>query len=317
MPRRSESNNPEIFRSKLVELLTNFEDQLKSDDLRFKVLALVPCQRLFRNLGCSLIPKEDANSGRDRILAYLRKYPSTVIGGEELAIVSGISDWPRRVRELRVEFGWSIVSGETAKEMLAEGEFPLGSVDVAQMNVDDYILITKQQDREAAHRWNIANQIRKQADVGVRDKILGFLKQNVGKTVTGEELRYVANDKTEWARRVRELRTEQGWTVATRQTGREDLPIGAYVLESLRQLPPHDREIPDDVRVVVLTRDKHRCVKCDWHHGMATSSDPRHHLELHHLKEHVRGGENSAANLITVCNVCHDKIHREAKAKSR
>jgi hypothetical protein len=317
MPRRSESDNPEIFRSKLVELLTNFEDQLKNDDLRFKVLALVPCQRLFRNLGCSLIPKQDANSGRDRILAYLRKYPSTVIGGEELAIVSGISDWPRRVRELRVEFGWSIVSGETAKEMLAEGEFPLGAVDVAQMKVDDYILITKQQDREAAHRWNIANQIRKQTDVGVRDKILGFLKQNVGKTVTGEELRYVANDKTEWARRVRELRTEQGWTVATKQTGREDLPIGAYVLESLRQLPPHDRDIPDDVRVVVLTRDKHGCVKCGWHHGMASASDPRHHLELHHLKEHVRGGENTADNLITVCNVCHDKIHREAKAKKR
>lgn len=317
MPQRSKSDNPELLRRKLVELLTNFEEQLKSDDLRFKVLSLVPCQRLFRNLGCSLIPKADADSGRERILAYLRKYTLTVIGGEELAIVSGINDWPRRVRELRVEYGWSILSGLTAKEMKAEGEFPIPSLDAVKMRTDDYILISADQDRDAAHRWNVANEIRKQKGVGVRDKILDFLKQNVGRYVTGEELRYVANDKTEWARRVRELRTEQGWTVTTKQTGRDDLPVGVYILESLRQLPPHDREIPDDVRVAVLTRDHHCCVKCGWQHSMANPSDPRHLLELHHVEEHARGGKNTEENLITVCNVCHDKIHREARPKKR
>ena len=316
MPQRSKSANPEELRQKLVELLTNFQEQLKSDDLRFKVLALVPCQRLFRNLGCSLIPKEDANSGRDRILAYLRKYPLTVIGGEEVAVVSGIGEWPRRVRELRVEFGWSILSGLTAKEMKAEGEFPIKEVDVSKMKTDDYILISENQDRDAAHRWNVANQIRRKKG-SVQEKILEFLTENVGRPVTGEELRYVAGDKTEWARRIRELRTEQGWSVATKQTGREDLPIGAYVLESLRQLPQHDRDIPDDVRVQVLTRDKHRCVKCGWHYGMTNPADPRHLLELHHVEEHVRGGTNTADNLITICNVCHDKIHREAKGKKR
>lgn len=124
-------------------------------------------------------------------------------------------------------------------------------------------------------------------------------------------MRYVANDKKEWGRRVRELRTEFGWTVTTKQTGRPDLPIGVYVLESLRQLPAHDRNIPDDVRVDVLKRDDYKCTKCEWHHGMASPSDPRHHLELHHLEAHVKGGENAAENLITVCNVCHDKIHRK------
>jgi len=315
MPQRSKSDNPERLRKKLVELLNNFEQQLKTDDLRFKVLALVPCQRLFRNLGCSLIPKENANSGRDRILAYLKKYPLTVIGGEELAVVSGIGEWPRRVRELRVESGWSILSGETAKDMLAENEFPLGDVDVSKMKVDDYILVSKVQDRDAAHRWTLANQLRKQKDVGVRDKILEYLKLNVGRAVTGDELRYVANDKKEWARRIRELRTEYGWTVTTKQTGRADLPVGTYVLESKRQLPPHDRHIPDDVRVDVLKRDDYRCTRCKWHHGMASPSDPRHLLELHHLQEHARRGPNTAENLITVCNVCHDKIHRGANKR--
>jgi hypothetical protein len=246
-----------------------------------------------------------------RVLAYLRKYPFIIIGGEELAVVSGIGEWARRVRQLRVEFGWSILTGLTAREMALEGELPLEAVDVAKMKVTDYVLISEQEDREAAHRWHVANEIRKQKGTGVREKILAYLKANVGKAVTGEELRYVANDKKEWARRVRELRTESGWTVTTKQTGRPDLSIGVYVLESLRQLPSHDRQIPDDVRVKVLSRDCHSCTKCGWHHGLDNPSDPRHNLELHHLKFHALGGKNTVENLITVCNVCHDMIHRE------
>lgn len=85
---------------------------------------------------------------------------------------------------------------------------------------------------------------------------------------------------------------------------------GVYVLESLWQLPAHDRNIPDDVRVDVLVRDNFCCTKCGWNHKMASISDPRHHLELHHLEHHAAGGSNTAENLITVCNVCHDKLHR-------
>lgn len=299
----------EEVRQELVDLLQNFQQHLKTENLRDKVLALIPCQRLLRDLGCSLIEDEDATSGMTRVLAYLRKYPFTAISGEELGVVSGIAEWARRVRELRVQFGWSILSGLTAREMADEGEFPLDGVDVSSMKVTDYILISEENDLEAAYRWNVANRIRKKKS-GVKEKILDFLKENVGKPVTGEELRYVSNDTKEWARRIRELRTENGWMVATKQTGRPDLPVGAYVLESLRQLPAHDRNIPDDVRVDVLTRDEFRCTKCGWYHAMATLSDPRHHLELHHLTHHVHGGANTADNLITVCNVCHDKIHR-------
>src|SRR5256886_5429457 len=207
-------------------------------------------------------------------------YSFIVIAGEELAVVSGISEWARRVRELRVQFGWPILSGITAKQMAEEGEFPLPGVDVGKMKVDDYVLVAKTEDRDAAHRWNVANVIRREKGIGVREKILEYLKENVGKPVTGEELRYVANDKKEWARRVRELRTEQGWTVLTKPTGRPDLPVGVYVLESLRQLPAHDRNIPDDVRVAVLTRDNNRCTKGAWHRGMATHTEPTTTMEL-------------------------------------
>ncbi len=311
MPRRSRQGELETLRKQLVDLLVNFKVELCSPNLRAKVLALIPAFHLLRDLGSSLVPREQAASARSRMLFYLRKYPKMVVKGDELMVVAGINDWPRRVRELRVERGWSIINGLTAKEMHEEEEFPLPSVDASQLGPDDYILLDQEQDREAAHRWNLANEIRRQR-LGVRDKILAFLRANVGRPVTGEELRYVANDRTEWARRVRELRTEQGWPVVTQNTGRPDLKVGSYVLESDRQGPAHDRAIADSVRRQVLRRDSYRCTNCDWDHDLWNKSDPRH-LELHHKIHHVKGGKNTVDNLITLCNVCHDRVHKQEK----
>jgi len=131
----------------------------------------------------------------------------------------------------------------------------------------------------------------------------------VEKTVTNEELKYLAKDRSEWARRVRELRTEYGWPVVTQNTGRPDLEVGVYLLEADRQSPEHDRRIPDPVKKEVLRRDGYKCTVCKWSHSEWNRSDPRH-LELHHKTHHVDGGDNTESNLITVCTVCHDEIHR-------
>jgi HNH endonuclease len=292
----------------MVGLLTDFESELKRTDLRKKVQALIPAYHLLRDLGSSLIPEGEGASGRDRILSYLRKYPITVIKGDELMVVAGIGDWARRVRELRVEFGWAIVNGKTAKEMAKEGDFPIDDIDATRLGPDDYILMNEEVDRDAAYRWRVANEIRKQKH-GVRGKILEYMRRNLGKPITGEELRYIANDKSEWARRVRELRTQLGWPVATKSTGRPDLPVGVYILEQDRQSPPHDRTIKDPVRRQVLRRDGYTCVNCKWNHSLWNPSDPRH-LELHHVEHHARGGKNDPENLITLCTVCHDDEHR-------
>ena len=311
MARRSRQHDPESLREELVKLLINFEKELQKKDLRSKVLSLVPAHNLLRDLGSSLIPKEYASSARDRIIHYFRKYPRIVINGNELMVVAGISEWARRVRELRVQFGWSIISGVTAKEMGKEGEFPLADVDVSRMVQDDYVLLDDNQDRDAAFRWNKANEIRRKK-FAVRDKILEYMRLNVGKQITGEELRYVANNKSEWARRVRELRTELGWPVVTKTTGMPDLPVGVYVLAEDRQAPEHDRVIPDHVRRDVLQRDGYRCQECGWHHEKWNPSDPRH-LEAHHKEQHVDGGANTEENLVTLCNICHDKVHKVNK----
>lgn len=120
MPRRAKQGDPAVLREKLISLLTNFSEELKKDDLRPKVIALVPAFHVLRDLGSSLIPKEIAPSARDRILAYFRQYPYTVIDGEELMVVSGIGEYARRVRELRVEYGWWIYSGETFKNIVQD-----------------------------------------------------------------------------------------------------------------------------------------------------------------------------------------------------
>lgn len=84
-----------------------------------------------------------------------------------------------------------------------------------------------------------------------------------------------------------------------------------YILEEDRQTYEHDRRIPDPVRVAVLKRDGFKCTKCGWDHNTTKSNaDPRHMLELHHIKHHKDGGENTVDNLITLCNVCHDDEHR-------
>ncbi len=313
MPRRSMQNDPEYLQGKLIELLTNFSEELKKEDLRPKVVALVPAFHTLRDLGSSLIPKEIAPSARDRILAYLRQYPYTIIDGEELMVVSGISEWARRVRELRVQFGWWIYSGVTFKQMAQNPEdfdaFIAIGINPEKVKPEQYVLMNTEQDRDAALRWNIINEIRKKK-ISVKDKIIEYFRKNVGKQVTGEELSYLAGDAKEWARRVRELRTEEGWPISTKNTGRSDLPVGVYVLEEDRQAYEHDRAIPDAVRVQVLTRDNFSCVECGWNRSMLSPDDPRKMLELHHIKHHKDGGENTVDNLITLCNVCHDGKHR-------
>jgi len=297
------------IRSELQKLIADFEDELQGNNLRQKVLALVPCFHQLQELGKSLIPVTAARSARDRIIHYFLKYPRIIISGDELLVVAGIREYARRVRELKVQYGWSIVSGLTARQMAEEHEFPLLGVDMQAMKPSDYILLSIHQDRDAAHRWHLANEIRRE-NTGVRAKILKYLKKNVSRRVTGEELKYLAGDKSEWARRVRELRTEYGWPIVTKNTGRPDLEIGVYLLEADRQSPEHDRSIPDPIKRKILRRDNYQCAICNWSHKEWNRSDPRH-LEPHHKQAHMQGGANTEDNIITVCTICHDEIHRK------
>ncbi len=113
------------------------------------------------------------------------------------------------------------------ERLVRQGIFPssVQSCDHAREALVINALMTTEQDREAALRWNEANVLRR-SKLSTKDKILSYLRKNVGRPVTGEELRYLANDSKEWARRTRELRTEEGWPIATRNSGRPELEVG-------------------------------------------------------------------------------------------
>lgn len=310
MARRSNRDTPEVLRKKLLQLIEAFELKLQDEDLRSQVVALIPANHMLRDLGSSLIADGSTDSARGRILSYLLKYPKTILHGDELMIVAGISEYGRRIRELRVQYGWAIASGQAVAEMMDEDGVLSFTGGMESLTTDSYVLLSDVQDLEGAHRWNVANDIRK-GEGSAQSKILDFFRCNVGKEVTGEELRYVANGSTEWARRVRELRTEQGWPILTRVTGMPELPIGVYLLEADKQAAVHDRSIPDPVKVRALERDGFACRSCGWSRATSDASDRyRTQIELHHIQHHVDGGENTADNLVSLCNVCHDDVHR-------
>lgn len=311
MARRSKKSEPLPLYEALSECLRKVPNILQEKDIRLQVRALVEAHYLLRDLGSSLISDVFATTARGRILSYLKSNVGLVVHGDELMVVSGISEYARRIRELRVEHGWQIISGNTLKDMQEDKEAEEAQ-DSPPMKPDDYMLMSAQQDEDAARRWKIAKEIRNDRTLSVLNKILAYLKQSVGQPVSGEELKYLAKDKSEWARRVRELRTEHGWSVVTKATGRPDLPVGVYLLEDLRQAPEHDRHIKDDVRRHVLRRDDYTCQDCVWSRKIWNPDDPRH-LEVHHIIMHAKGGENTAENLITLCNICHDVRHRKEK----
>jgi hypothetical protein len=311
MARRSQRDNPEQLRKKLISLLEDFELKLLESNLREQVKSLVPANYYLRDLGSSLINDDKIESARDRILAYLRKYCGEVVHGDELMVVAGISEYARRIRELRVEHGWPIFTGPALREALEDEHQDIPEfVNADTHKKDTYILTEDKQDREAAYRWRLANEIRNSKD-GVRTKILKYFRENIGKRITGEELKYLANNASAWPRRVRELRTEEGWPIVTRVTGMPSLPVGTYLLEEDRQAEVHDRKIPDTIRIEVLERDNFCCRYCGWDPQKANVADRyRSLLELHHLQHHGKGGTNTVENLITLCNICHDEVHR-------
>ncbi len=268
--------------------------------LRDKVLCLCAIQETNRDLAVSVLKEHGWNvrAARDRIRLYLLEYVGEVIDGAELDVVSGISDYPRRIRELRVEQGFQIASGSSPDPMY-EG----------RLKTDQYMLVSKDPDANAARRWHIANRIRNDKKFGSREKVKQYFLENVGQVVTTEELAYVAKDAKEYARRVRELRTESGYSISTQFTGRPDLKMGQYVLESAERVAePHDRNIPDPIQRAVYLRDDNTCRICGWNRERWRPKDPRI-LELHHLEEHHRGGKNVERNLVVLCSRCHDEVH--------
>ena len=72
---KPEIKDPEKLRKKAEGLIKNFKVELRTGELRGKVLAMIPIFKSLRDLGKSLIPGQYKASARDRILQLFSKLP--------------------------------------------------------------------------------------------------------------------------------------------------------------------------------------------------------------------------------------------------
>jgi hypothetical protein len=157
---------------KVARQLSRLADRLERgeaerDDLDQVVAEVVGTQREFFG------PRPRARrgeGGKAKILAYLQEHVGKPVHGEELAVVSGIQEWARRVREVRVEDGY----------------------EVAELGSSTYRLDNLTLNRERARQWQLANEIRNRPG-SARSRIEAFLATNVGQVVTREQIDYVSN----------------------------------------------------------------------------------------------------------------------------
>lgn len=302
MSKRVKPDSVDELLNRLDTLLDALRISRRKWNLRAKVLKLVELGYSTRCLNVATMHEHDSSysltAAKDRLRRYFRDHVGITIDSTELDVASGISDFPRRIRELRTEEGYRILTGSTR-----DPEFS-----GLTLKPDQYLLVALEPDDGNARRWLVANRHRK-SPFAVRQRLLNFLLEHVGQVVTTEELAYVASGKKEWARRVRELRTEEGYAIATRLTGRTDLGQGEYILLSAERIAePHDRQISIEVQREVYERDGNACRACGWTIQKHSVKD-RRILELHHLTEHEKRGENTAKNLIVICSRCHDQVH--------
>ncbi|WP_370085336.1 HNH endonuclease [Streptacidiphilus sp. MAP12-16] len=227
-------------------------------------------------------------SARVAILLYLRQHVGESVPGDAIAGVAGISDWARRVRELRVEFGWPIESG----------------VNTDGMSIDHYRLTADEPDPDLAERWQVAKGARNLKKTGgkmasAKDRLIHYLQAVSPRVADKEQLSHVANIN-EWPRRLRELE-EEGWRIDS-NIDDPSLPPGSYRLSTLERRPARVREAIK-LRYAVLERDGKTCQDCGRTPGQGAA------LQIHHIQPVHVGGGNEEGNLVTLCSQCHAGRH--------
>lgn len=142
---------------------------------------------------------------------------------------------------------------------------------------------------------------------GARAKLRAHFLANIGKVMGSEELRPIAGNISEWARRVRELRTEEGFLILT-HNDRAELKPGEYLLETAKPQPAFARGISKETRAFVLDRNGFTCQMCGAVAGELHPYDPTRKTRLHigHVIDKSMGGSDEASNLKAICSVCNE-----------
>lgn len=151
---------------------------------------------------------------------------------------------------------------------------------------------------------------------GSKAKILDFLLRNIGVVVRSEALQEASGYASEWARRLRELRDEEGYPIISHKD-RADLKPGEYILLSDHRKPAFRRDVSKETRAVVLERNGYTCQMCG---AGAGDPDPYHpgrtiRLTMGHIIDKNKGGDDSPRNLRAVCSNCNEGLQNASPPK--
>lgn len=144
---------------------------------------------------------------------------------------------------------------------------------------------------------------------GSKQRIREFLRANVGRVVSSIELRDAAGTGvSEWARRVRELRDDEGWQIITHNDSAQLRP-GQYMLTAIpvdRSFIKFSRAINSKLRSAVFDRNGFTCQMCGLTPGDIDPETGRKvRLHVGHIKDKSLGGKDELSNLRTLCSTCN------------
>jgi hypothetical protein len=145
------------------------------------------------------------------------------------------------------------------------------------------------------------------AKKGSRARLRAYFLANIGRVLESDELREASGNASEWGRRVRELRTEEGYQILT-NNDRSDLKPGQYLLLTPKPVPAFERGISKETRAFVLDRNGFTCQMCGAVAAEPHPSDPTRKTRLHigHIVDKSMGGADEPSNLRAVCSVCNE-----------
>lgn len=143
--------------------------------------------------------------------------------------------------------------------------------------------------------------------MGARDQLRDYFLSHLGQVLGSDELREAAGGITEWGRRVRELRNEEGYAILT-HNDRSELKPGQYLLLTAKPQPAFERAISKETRAVVLDRNGFTCQMCGAGAGEPHPADPSRRTRLHlgHIIDKSMGGTDDVSNLRAVCSMCNE-----------
>ena len=232
MARRSQTADPELLRTRLIALLHDLPERLAHGTVGDQVGELVQVHPHLRDLGASIrasLAPEDSGSGRARLIAYLRAQTGRIVHTDELMVVAGIGDYPRRIRELRSQAGWPIVSGLALRDLRT---LPVSreALKVVPSGVapDEYLLLEDLQDRSAPERWT-ANGVMRDTGAPARTLVREYFERFPSQRITAEELRYLVGNKTDWVAGVADL-LASGRTIEGADLAASNSPPGIFIL---------------------------------------------------------------------------------------